>query len=462
MLGKRLAATYEVRLTPMLVWLVVAAVGIGGLAAVYPRYLLLTLLALGMVVVAIRYPRVTLFLVIVAMPLAPAIQSGTIVKYVRPDELLLLVVFLVALLRWGFSRRLVQLLPSSDVDWIWFATQAFAVVSLLAAALTRSELLNTSSYLNVVKPIQFFILYKLTASMLTDEDTRERLFHALLWSSVVVSIVGLLALRWDIVEGIVRAYYSRPGGGYFPYRASSTFDGQPDYLGTYWVFLNCIFLSRLLVSKVRTMWYVGPALILNCVGVYATLSRGALVAQLVGFVVILLLAGGRRYLIPLAGSAVLVVFWLFPELLNRLFAGLQTIQYRDLTLVREFTVGDRLTIWSQQLQGMGPNLILGLGPIQADRFYSDNQYIAKIVQFGFVGLIGFLVWLGAYARHAFRVYVLAASPERYWGLGVFAGVIAVAVQALTLEPFTSSRVAEFIWIGLAVIVSLSPRSVASS
>ncbi|HEY3366931.1 MAG TPA: O-antigen ligase family protein [Symbiobacteriaceae bacterium] len=429
---------------------------VGVLAGWSPVVLIGVVLVASLALLAIVYTRAAVLLMVAAIPLVPSLPGNTFVKNVRPDELLLLFLLMVIAVKWGAARCLSLLLPRTTVDWVWLCVQGATVLSLFFAVLFRPELLTISSYLSVVKPLQYFILYKILVAFFGDLRDEKQFFHALLWPSVVVAGIGILALKYPPLETLLRSYYSRPGGGYFPYRVSSTFDGQPDYVGGYLILINCLAFSRLLERSWKDWWYLIPVLLLNNLALYDTLSRGALVGQAVGYAIVLVLSHSRRYLVPLAAISVVLMVLVFPGNVEKLSEGLRVIHYQDLTLTREYGISDRVALWADQMRLMGSNVVVGSGPVNANTFYSDNQYIAKIVQFGLVGLLGFLWWLGLYLRDAAAFYRRASSlPQGYWGLGTFAGVSGLAIHAFTLEPFTAGRVAEIIWILLAVVVAVS-------
>ena len=351
---------------------------------------------------------------------------------------LLLVASLVFLQVLDAPRDLVFVLPAYGV---------IAIAALIAAVTLRSAspvdlfclcasaiffgyiilraLISPAPY--VARADLYFVLaaltlYGLTLSVLTS-GRRMALIVILMAFAVLHVLVAVIQaggenLTWtSFLEEITRA--SRASGFYVN---PNHLAGLLEVLGILGLSITCWSRwpswSKVCVAYLAGTCYLGVAL---------TGSRGgylSVVASLILFVVLSLLvlrSGGASLLLRFGGSGLI--------LLLAAFFALGLLIHRSGPLRRQveniFTDGGRTDLWRaaieqwklQPLVGTGGGTYLFYGRqfraegMQAEPVDVHNDYLHLLCEYGLVGAAGFLLFLSAHLRHAWRTFV-RLGPKR--------------------------------------------------
>lgn len=323
--------------------------------------------------------------------------------------------------------------------------------------------------------INYALVYFLVLQLATDQARVRTLARALFSVSIPVAAYGVLQyLELDPALWTLDA-----GAG----RAFSTY-GNPNILGGFLMFSLPIALALALGERDprwRAFYWAGLAL--NMVTLVATFTRGAWIGAAIGLLVTAVVAwrqqlGPRRADIPIASAAVTGVAAIA---LVRHYTGLES----PYTLVERVTtadvggVGARLLIWQGALDVIREAPVIGHGPdtlrfvfpryspkelaaLIPDNVVTDNAHNHPLHVAVGAGLIGALLLFAFFASvlwtSAARVFTRSARGE---GRLVYGSFWAASTGYLVSQMFGISTpgVAFLLWLGLAVLVAPSARTI---
>lgn len=255
--------------------------------------------------------------------------------------------------------------------------------------------------------------------------------------------------------------------------------GQPDLFGSAMMFTIFLNFGRLFscTSIVRRLAF-GSALLIQTAGILFSLTRGAWIGYLAGFLVFIAMlfipsdSGHRKHhLKPILVS-----------LLILLVIGTGTILvFRDFFVPRimdllqlKGTAATRLILWQETLKFSWTNTIHGrlfgvgleafrrafmpfkplhLSQIEPNVNYDDphNNYLGILAK---MGVVGFLAWAAVWflaARSIFRLLKQGPSnDEKTFLAGLTAGLLAYAVDTLTIFDTVVSMVLFYVFLGMIV------------
>jgi O-antigen ligase len=217
-------------------------------------------------------------------------------------------------------------------------------------------------------------------------------------------------------------------GGTLISRVSAGF-GQPNQLGGFLVLALPFVLAGALASRRRLPWLV--VVVVASFGVYASFSRGALVALAI---VPLVFLGGRRLLLA-APVLVLLVVFATPDLVRERFATVTESGSEAAT--RSDFYETAVDIWQR-------SPFLGVGPGGFPAAYAEARVAGK----GFVPATLFQP-----PPHAHNLALQLLSEQGLLGLLVFTAVVVLAIRAALVLRRSRDRVVSLV--GTAVLASLA-------
>jgi len=126
------------------------------------------------------------------------------------------------------------------------------------------------------------------------------------------------------------------------------------------------------------------------------------------------------------------------------------------------SMGIRLDVlWPQAIAGFLKNPLLGTGystlvKANVDEFTfaesTDNDYLRMLGETGLLGLAAFIAIIYYVFRYARAIYTTKNYLTDILGLGLMAGILALAINALYIDVFESSKVAYTFWFLAALVV----------
>jgi len=427
---------------------------------------LVALAGLALILLMMSVPPPTLF--IGWLFLAPLLANASASPIGRPIGLalyalpgLVLAILTATHLRRGASLSFVDFLPAAYVAYV---LTSIAVTSpVLETTTTRAV---EVVFLNVVLGPCLYYFLVVGPGKAVETTT---LFLILMVGACVQGVLAIVetATRWNLW-----GYYdwSHSAGGL---RAVSTFS-NPGLLGAYLGVAVVIAVTILTWGGPRQLRRLAPLTLALCVpALFATLTRGPIVATVVAVLVVLVLSRRRVLGIALITSAVLalVVAWphirsasIYQERASNIETVLvrQEIQRVSLGLWREkpvlgwgFGSYDRVKSAADlpYVPGLSGNIYL-----YAQENTSHNTYLTVLVE---LGLIGLVLLLGPFAVIVAKALTRARSmgADRWIVAAACGSLMVVLLNGMTLDYRFFSFVPALLFVLLAIIRRITSESV---
>jgi O-antigen ligase len=289
--------------------------------------------------------------------------------------------------------------------------------------------------------IYFFVAYNLTSLRL-----RRVVFWILFASASISCLVSLVQYQGGVDAGFIHiAGEARPASTLF----IMTFAG---ILAQVIAVNFCVLFRRGRFGRLEGVMVAG--LLLQAVGLFLTMARGAWVALFGGLVVGVLLLRRRGPLVAAAAIlAVLVAFAATDDRVRRKAASIVQIVNGP----TDVNVSTRFVLWDVSWELFKQNPILGVGmgdyEIEARKLIgerhvetatdSHNVYLQILVTRGLVGFIPFLFFWFVLIRMLFKTRAALAEHKGFaWHFvtGVIAATVALLIGALTENNIDDSEV----------------------
>lgn len=395
---------------------------------------------------------VGLCLVVLSMLLSPEIGAGALSGdsattasrgvTVRAEDLLLVLL--------GFSW-LAQMAVHKDLGLVRRTPlnrpiAGYVVVCLAATAIgvVTDRVNGATGFFYVLKYVEYFVVYFVVANYLEERTQIQRFLGLLLATALVVSLVAMAQI---------------PSGE----RVSAPFEGErgePNTLGGYLLLVGAV-VGGLLLNAPRAWqrWALGGFLAILAVPFLATLSRGSYLAVPFIYLTLVALERRRRTTMLIAGVllALAGAFALPSSVRERV---LYTFEQR--TQAARVEVGGvrldtstsaRLTSWQEALEAAGDSPLWGLGVTGYG--FLDAQYPRILVETGAIGMVAFLILIGAILRLCLRVFRRAREPlDRGLAMGAVAGLAGLLVHAVGANTFIIVRIMEPFWFVVGLVVTV--------
>jgi len=296
-----------------------------------------------------------------------------------------------------------------------------------------------------------------------------------LFLPLVAFTVGLAIWQSNVgTQGLLQQGYEydvnvRNAGGFVRALGASTY-GAP--FGHSMAVLAVVYLSLAIAGqRGRDRWLGLAGSMLAITGVTLSLSRTALVGSAVAALVMLIAAYRRRVSVSSLRRPV-------PILIVAGLALYLIAQRGGSFVVQGFTGHDpsveaRLSRWSEMwntdrpLVGDGPGAAgvaaaivashRGLPSTVADRYVSDNYYVATVAQYGLFGLVllvAFLILLGVRGLRSLRT----GRHPPWLSIAGLGAVTYLVVAMVTVNVWEDIASAIFIWTIVGAALATTPRS----
>lgn len=356
------------------------------------------------------------------------------------------------------------------IDALVGIASVFACVGVGAAlwaaqkyALSTGELLGSLAYL--VRWLSYFGLYVCAVNVCRDDDA------AALWESL--QRTALLFAAFGVVQVFAFTHFAQQvypagpdnmGWDYQGRRLVSTLL-DPNFAGIFMLLPLLVYAAQLAFGERVTAWK--PLLLFAAI--LMTVSRGTIVAMVVGLLVIVAARGMGRRLLRAASAVVLLAAPAVPVLVQ--FA----------TSFNKFAIDGsamaRVQSWLRALRVVADNPVFGIGfntYLYVQRAYGwaldgrspaslDGGLLFVMVLTGVVGLATYVVLLGVIVVRCRRLWRNRSAPvrARAFALGTAAGVVALVIHSVTVNSLLFSFVMEVLWF-MTAIVYLDTRAAAAA
>ena len=432
---------------------ILAVAGIVLVTQTGPALGLGTVLVAALVLLSFLHTEFGLHLILISMLLSPEIVVGAAgIVLGKPEmkgdalvvrmEDLVLVAITAAWLARLLVFRVMGLLRKTPLNP---PIAAYTVIAVLATLLGfwAGKVPPVPGFFFVAKYIEFFILFYVMATHLTNEAQLTRLLRTM-WGTCIVACVIALA---QIPTG---------------QRVSAPFEGpqgEPNTFGGYLVLMIALALGQgltLAKPKQRLRWLALAGLIL--VPLLFTLSRTSWLAAIPMLLTLILLSPRRHILI----AAVLLVIVggaaITPDaVLERINYTFYDPEDRGDVWVAgtqlDTSTAARFASWRTGFKDWVERPVFGYGV--RGYMFMDAQYFRVLTETGIVGLLAFGWLLVALGRLAWKTYTRLRGT-RYEGLalGYLAGYVAMITHCIGANTFIIVRIMEPWWFCTAMMLVL--------
>lgn len=308
--------------------------------------------------------------------------------------------------------------------------------------------------------IQYMLWFFVIIRLMDDEEDAIMLEFTIALVGLGMAIHGIY--QYIVAVPIPAGWVSQSEVGVRTRAFSIT--GSPNILGSYMVMTAPIFAGlayRFRSTKAKVLMWT--AVMLECLCVLVTFSRGAWVGMVVAVLIFAILLDRRLFgLLAFAASGAMMV----PQVANRIL-----YLFTD-DFAQASAVGGRALRWNFGYSTMRANPLLGFGlgrfggavamqnkvleETEAFKyFYMDNYYLKIGTEMGYTGLIAFIILVAALVIFGFRA-VMRMKRERPSffpaAVGIYSGLCGVLVHCYFENIFEVPYMMGLFWALAAVLV----------
>src|ERR1700681_2952714 len=356
---------------------------------------------LGLVLLALtsRWPLFGLSALAVGVPLTTGMGRGTLIPFLRPNEVLLLLVVMALLLRY-FWRPVRRPVTTLDIAVYGFCLLG-ALIPFVVLFLSRTPITFDTARL-VMSPLQFLAIYMAVSWTPLDKRATRWLINVTMAASVVVAgVAAAQALKLPLISTFMATYFTSPPQPFWDTtipRPSSTL-GLYSSVGAFGL-LNFAFAIALLTVRqpgFSPMWLV-VVMSSHVIGILASQTWAPAIGLVAVTIVVLLYARRipSQLLIGLVAGTLALL--LFGSLVSARFSQQQVAVGSNLKIPK--TMLYRMTLWQDFfVPAIGEGLWFGTRALipstVPERLNQavDNQYIRQAYRAGIAGLVLLLVML---------------------------------------------------------------------
>lgn len=443
--------------------------------AIFGAFALCAILALGWVVLLVwARPQWAAYLLAVAFPLTASMIRLPQIANLRPNEFLLLLMFVLLLL-----RLLALRLPLPRFTWFDTAALALILGGTLIPLVTlygRGQALEANILAAALGPIKNYLVFLTIRLALSRSDQIRRALAVILLTSGIVSLIGIAqALRVSFIAHFLTAYYPTMQvleNAHATIRITSVIGGWND-LASYLCFVLLLSIAAVAahVSILPRLLFNG-AVALDIVAMLITGSFASILGLVAGLCILGILFGRSSRIfrqltligVSMAGAALIFGPLLVLRLQDQFGGGNQGIIAQSLVY--------RFHLWQTYfLPAIARQPLFGVGlviPPSIPWTTTDSGYLALLFSGGVIYLLcyGYFTWCCLRGTHQLLkdARLGTAAPT-----GVTAVTTALAGSGLTIvlillgmnvseAYFTYTVPASIFWMILGAAVAVSPSS----
>lgn len=414
-----------------------------------PSRILPICFGLLLMVVAFLSTPASLYILVFSMLLSPEFMAGGLTGgggaegrgvTLRFDDFLLIVIGFVWLAKRAVFKEGSPFARTPLNGPIMFYIVIAAVSTLLGTLEGRVR--GMTGFFFLLKYYEYVFIYFMVVSAVETPKQAKNLLNASLVTCFLVSLFAISQI---------------PSGE----RASAPFEGEqgePNTLGGYLVFMLSIVTGLILTpGSTKRRWPYFVLLGSGIIGLLATLSRASFLAA---GIVILALAGRlllrKPILAPIILAALLATpLWAPQSVVDRvLYTFRQPVETGQIQIGRvrvDTSTSDRIRSWVQSIEYWKAYPIWGTGVTGGP--FMDAMYPRILVETGTVGLVAFLVLVGAVFRMGWSAYRQAQDPFlQGLAMGFLLGLVGLLVHAIGANSFIIVRIMEPFWLVTALVM----------
>jgi len=299
---------------------------------------------------------------------------------------------------------------------------------------------------NVIKFVEYFVLYFLVLNNIESLDRAKRLMKTALLVSVIIYLYALIQL---------------PSGN----RVSAPFEGEggePNTLGGYIVLMVSITLAFFLETyDLRKRILYGAISGLGVIALLYTESRSSYIGMFFAIVILIFYVRRRNLLLLCVVVTIMFSSILLPgRVIERIAYTFEGDEQSDNPFAESSRKVDtstkaRLDTWGVAFDAWKKHPILGYG-VTGFKFI-DSQYFKILVETGVVGLLTFILLLMKMKTEIKKMIKYAKGKDEFMycvTIGFYAGFIGLLGHAIGTNTFIIIRIMEPYWLIAGIVMSI--------
>ncbi|MBN1824056.1 MAG: hypothetical protein JW803_07040 [Endomicrobiales bacterium] len=406
-------------------------------------------------ILAFMSPFYGIIILAFSMLLSPEVQLANLpgrVVAVRIDDFLIVTLFLVWFANMAIKKD-IGLFRKTPIN---LQISLFTVICVVftVKGILQGYVSPVKSSFYVLKYIEYFFLYIMTANIVRDRDQVRKLLIACFITMILVCLHG-----YFLIGRVDRLYAP------FDINPVSGTGGEPASLGGYMLIVIAVLLSLFVYAPSQQLrfLFIGSFVFVLPIFLY-TFSRSSFLGFIPLCAAILLFAKRNRVNLGLIlGIGLLLSPVLFPRQVDKVVQKFEEQlefreQYGSEFATAAFKKGSsgrlRVLSWKktytewlpkEPFTGFG---ITGVGIV-------DAQIPLFLGEIGLLGTMAFLWLIWSIGKNAFRLHKESDDwLTKGLSLGLMASVIGLLVQSLAVNTFVIIRIMEPFWFLTAIVVGV--------
>lgn len=450
----RARSTKDLRNT---VFAILIGIAIGAVSLFSPWLGLAAVVGVIIAVASLSRPVILAYIMVAATVLASGMPRDELVPLFRPNEALLALSFGLVIPTLLFASRRAR----SSLRLVDLAMALFVLGMTVLPAMVyvlRGVPLVADDVMNLVAPVQYFMLYLIFKYALSTEQERRNIIYAMLIGGSVVAIFGLLqAADVPFVVDFLQRWYPSSH-----LRQAEEYGRVTSIVAGWNVFgilmMICLLLVRSLYTTGMRHSRVAKIIIWSSAALCAAalLASGSFAGLLglgIGLIVIGRFDGQNIQRLLLIGILLaFAAFLLQPILEDRL-----AFQYREGNSIIPQTLLYRFELWETIfIPAIKKYGLYGLQPNFAEAFdwgYAESQYFYLLLRSGLLSLLGHLAWASLLLIWLYRRIRDSEGFRMSMALATFSVLVVLSIAGVTNSVFTFSGAVDYLWILLGVVAS---------
>ncbi|HOJ86889.1 MAG TPA: hypothetical protein PLN68_08195 [Elusimicrobiales bacterium] len=420
-----------------------------------PYKLLMIFLGFLILFITFNYPLKSVVFLIFSMLLSPEIGVGAVsgkAVVVRYDDVLLILIFLVWLIRTALIKREPFLIKTPIQLPLLLYTSVYVISTLLG--IIGGRLNWEKAFFYVLKYIEYYMMYFMIVNMLKEEKDYYRYIKYMFYVLLIViaySYYYYANATGDLVR--TTAPFEAPLG--------NPKESEPASLGGYYLLAMGVMLALLSEIKGGKFLIVLLSFIFLYPSFLLTFSRASYMGFITLFLVFVIFVKKRKFFFLMGAFFVFLITFFLPGLGEKVRARIE-YTYKGLeaknivvTPFGKITLEDSAYQRYQSIERVVLNVLpnhpfLGAGVTGVG--LGDNQYSLILGETGIIGFVLFVWLIYSVLNMSFKVYNKSDNLyEKSLAFGVFCSIFAFLVQGLGVNTFIIVRIMEPFWFCVALV-----------
>ncbi len=336
------------------------------------------------------------------------------------------------LIRIGLQRPRITF---SAVEWAYIAFLAVTVISILVSVSPADSIKRC------VREVQYLVFFTFLAGQVVKRRQEDRLVAAVIFSSVIPCITGLIGYVAGIDMLLGQELYLE-GGNQAQQRIVATLS-HPVTFSLYLSFVGAMTLALILDGRRIARRFLVPVFALQMLALLLSYGRTGWIAFFAAVVCLLWLRGQRRILLPLPLLLIAVGF-MIPSFLERWESAFAASDQNSFLW--------RVGLWMYALQVFRQHPVFGSGlgtfteHVHYLRGHPPHQtWVGLLVEVGVVGVVAFAVLMAVLGRRLWVRHRDIEPERRPIVQGVIAGWTALIVGSFGANVFGLPSIVVYLW-----------------